>query len=150
MHTSGREEGGDDNEEEQAQRAAIRQSQLSQPAPGGRNHGCPAGSVFDPARFHGESGESGGGDRITAMDPARHLLRPADSSNNLRRKGPCEENMKVSMKQKEEPARERIRKLLRKTAREGTQEPAKETVRDPRTLEGSCLKRCPSTASESL
>ena len=45
MHTSGREDGGDENEEEQAQRAASRQMGR------GRNQGFPAGSVFDPARF---------------------------------------------------------------------------------------------------
>ena len=34
----------------------------SQPAPGGRNQGFPAGSVFDPARYQNANGESCGGD----------------------------------------------------------------------------------------
>ena len=43
IHTSGREEGGDDNEEEQVQRAASRH--VGQPAPAGRTQGFLAGSV---------------------------------------------------------------------------------------------------------
>ena len=43
--------------EEQAQRAASRQSQMGPPAPGGRNEGFPAGSVFDPTRFQDANGE---------------------------------------------------------------------------------------------
>ena len=59
VHTAGK-GGGDENEEEQARRAASRQ--MGQPAPGGRNQRFPAGSVFDPARYQNANGESGGGD----------------------------------------------------------------------------------------
>ena len=34
---------------------------MSPPAPGGRNEGFPAGSVFDPTRFQDANGERGGG-----------------------------------------------------------------------------------------
>ena len=49
--------GGDENKEEQTQRAASRR--MGQPAPGDRNSVFPAGSVFDPARLSRNVGEDG-------------------------------------------------------------------------------------------
>ena len=59
VHMAGREERGEEVGEEQAQRAAI--PHVALPAPGGRNEGFLAGSVFDPARYQDANGESGGG-----------------------------------------------------------------------------------------
>ena len=50
-----------EDEEEQAQRAASRQ--VGPPAPGGRDEGFPAGSVFDPSRYQDANGDSSGGGR---------------------------------------------------------------------------------------
>ena len=49
VHTSGGGDRKDEREEDQRERAANHQ--LGQPAPGCRNSGFPAGSVFKPARF---------------------------------------------------------------------------------------------------
>ena len=68
---SGR-EGGEENQEEQEQRAASQQ--MGPPAPGGRNGGLPAGPVFDPARFRGANGGSGGAGNVeTPYDRKRSL-----------------------------------------------------------------------------
>ena len=70
-HTSGRENGGDEYEEEQEQRAASRQ--MGQLAPGGRNQGFPAGSVFDHVRYQNANGESCGGD---LNSPGKWTVQP--------------------------------------------------------------------------
>ena len=111
VHTSG--EGGRENEDEQAQRASS--LQMVQPAPGDGNFKFPAGSVFGPAWFSGENGESDGLDlnsprRGPHRNRSRTLVRsPRRQQQQLQEGGPLRgrEGKKESKKQKERSNQEK-------------------------------------------
>ena len=126
VHTSGGER-GNEFEEEQEQRAAS--CQMGPPAPGGRNQGFPAGSVFDPARYQNAIGESGGGN----LNSPRNGPYNRDSSRTTRKhQQPRMESFEGEWKKKE---------VNQETKRRNSQS------MNLRTPEGSSLKGCPSTSS---
>ena len=74
MQRPGKEEGREENEEEQEQREVC--LLMDPPAPGGSNEGLSASLVFDPARFRGATGESGGSGNLNGpYDRKRSLSR---------------------------------------------------------------------------